>query len=161
MSRRRDVLSEVVLFPRPERPSSASRRVLSRWSEELEILGRANRCLLALQQLYRGSLDDGLLGPVERWGQGPVPENLDGHLSRRVLREVRRQLPPPTTPSQGAAILRLRSAASAADNQSRSTFKQRLAELRRRFAGGRGRLPDRGEMFPAQWERVALPPPGS
>eukprot|EP00959_Pyramimonas_sp_CCMP1952_P117393 2454094-Pyramimonas_sp.AAC.1 len=161
MSRRRDILSEVVLFARPERPSSTSRRALARWKEEVETLGRANRTLLALRQLYRGSLDDSLLELADCWGQGVMPDNLDGDLSRRVLGEVRRQQPPPTTPCQGAAILRLRPAASAAGNQSRSTFKQRLAELRRRSAGGSVRLPDRGDTFPAQWDRVALPPPGT
>ncbi|CAK0797355.1 unnamed protein product [Prorocentrum cordatum] len=113
MSRRRDILSEVVLFARPERPSSTSRRVLARWKEEVETLGRANRTLLALRQLYRGSLDDSLLELADCWGQGVMPDNLDGDFSRRVLGEVR------------AAILRLRPAASAAGNQSRSTFKQR------------------------------------
>ncbi|CAK0856436.1 unnamed protein product [Prorocentrum cordatum] len=161
MSRRRDILSEVVLFARPERPASTSRRVLSRWKEEMELVETANRSLLALRQLYRGSLDDSLLGLADCWGQGIVPDNLDGDLSRRVLGEVRRQSPPSTTPSQGAALLRLRPAASAAGHQSQSTFKQRVAELRRRSAGGSGRLPDRGETFPAQWDRVALPPPGT
>ncbi|CAK0805123.1 unnamed protein product [Prorocentrum cordatum] len=143
----------VVLFARLERPASTSRRVLSRWKEEMELVDTANRSLLALRQLYRGSLGDSLLGLADCWGQGIVPDNLDGDLSRRVLGEVRRQSPPSTTPSQGAALLRLRPAASAAGHQSQSTFKQRVAELRRRSAGGSGRLPDRGETFPAQWDR--------
>ncbi|CAK0828932.1 unnamed protein product [Prorocentrum cordatum] len=151
----------VVLFARPERPASTSRRVLSRWKEEMELVETANRSLLALRQLYRGSLDDSLLGLADCWGQGIAPDNLDGDLTRRVLGEVRRQSPPSTTPSQGAALLRLRPAATAAGNQFQSTFKQRVAELRRRSAGGSGRLPDRGETFPAQWDRVALPPPGT
>ncbi|CAK0869509.1 unnamed protein product, partial [Prorocentrum cordatum] len=142
-------------------PTSSSRRVLSRWREELDVAQRANRCLLGLRQLYRGTLGDELLHPGEIWGQGPLPSTMDGDLSRRVLEEVRRLPPPPSTPEQGAAILRLRPAATAAENQSRSTYTQRLAELRRRCAGGQVRLPDRGETFPAHWERVALPPPGS
>eukprot|EP00959_Pyramimonas_sp_CCMP1952_P033050 693236-Pyramimonas_sp.AAC.1 len=88
------------------------------------MLGRTNISLLALRQLYRGSVDDGLLELAECWGQGPMPDNLDGDLSRRVLEEVSRLRPPSTTPCQGAAILRPRPAASAAGNQSRSTFKQ-------------------------------------
>eukprot|EP00959_Pyramimonas_sp_CCMP1952_P158325 3311022-Pyramimonas_sp.AAC.1 len=84
----------------------------------MELVETANRALLALRQLYRGGLDDSLLGPGDCWGLGIVPDNLGGDLSRRVLGEVRRQSPPSTTPSQGAALLRLRPAASAAGHQS-------------------------------------------
>ncbi|CAK0828294.1 unnamed protein product [Prorocentrum cordatum] len=154
-------LIKVVLPQRSERPSLTSRRALTRWKEEVEMLGRANRFLLELRQLYRGSLDDSLLELAECWGRGPMPDNLGGDLSRRVLGEVRRQQPPPTTPCQGAAILRLRAAASAAGNQSRSTFKEWLAELRRWSAGGSARLPDRGDAFPTQWDRDAPPPLGA
>ena len=149
MARRRDVLAEVALFMKPERPSSSSRRVLSRWRCEVEIFGRANRALLALRDLYHGTFSDDLLSGEEIWGRSSLPENLDGDLARRVLGEVRLNLPPPSTPSPGAAILRLRPAASAADSQSRSTYEVKLAELRRRQAGGSARLPDRGETFPA------------
>ncbi|CAK0805132.1 unnamed protein product, partial [Prorocentrum cordatum] len=90
----------VVLFARPERPASTSRRVLSRWKEEMELVDTANRSLLALRQLYRGSLGDSLLGLADCWCQGIVPDSLGGDLSR-------------------------------------------------------------GETFPAQWDRVALPPPGT
>ena len=151
----------MALHPRPARPSSSSRRVLGRWKQEIEIADRANRALLALRQLYRGTLDDSLLDSDDVWGREDVPNNLDGDLSRRVLEQVRRLPPPLPVPRQGAAILRLRPAAMAADSQSRFSFNQKLGELRRRFAGGCGRLPDRGETFPAQWDRLALPPPGS
>ena len=60
MSRRRDVLAEVALFPKPERPASTSRRVLTRWRHEVEIFSRTNRCLVALRELYRGSFSDQL-----------------------------------------------------------------------------------------------------
>ena len=164
MARRRDVLAEVALFMKPERPSSSSRRVLSRWRHEVEIFGRANRALLALRDLYHGTFSDDLLSGEEIWGRSSLPENLDGDLARRVLGEVRLNLPPPSTPSPGAAIQRLRPAAPAADSQSRSnftTFEAKSAELRRRLAGGCVRLPERGETFPSHWEHIALPPPGS
>ncbi|CAK0897485.1 unnamed protein product, partial [Prorocentrum cordatum] len=67
-----------VLSARPERPASTSRRALSRWKEEMELAETANRSLLALRQLYRGSLDDSLLGLADCWGQGVAPDNLDG-----------------------------------------------------------------------------------
>ncbi|CAK0860440.1 unnamed protein product [Prorocentrum cordatum] len=108
-------LMKVVLFARPERPASSSRRVFSRWKEEMELVETANRSLLALRQLYRGSLDDGLLGLADCWGQEIVPDNLGGDLSAGAWR--------------GAALLRLRPAAAAAGNQSQSTFKQRKWEM--------------------------------
>ena len=121
----------------------------------------ANRCSLGLRQVYWGTFTDELLNPGTIWGSGPMPSTMEGDLSRLVLEGVRRPRPPPSTPDQEAAILRLQSAASVAENQSRSTCSQRLAELRRRCAGGRVRLPDRGGTVPAHGERVALPPPGS
>ncbi|CAK0884377.1 unnamed protein product, partial [Prorocentrum cordatum] len=129
--------------------------------EEMERGETANRSLLALRQLYRGSRDDSPLGLADCWCPGIAFDNLDGGLSRRVLGEVGHQSPPSTTPSQGAAPLRLCLAAAAAGNQPQSTFRQRVAELRRRSAGRSGRLPDRGETFPDQWYRVAPPPPGT
>ncbi|CAK0855196.1 unnamed protein product, partial [Prorocentrum cordatum] len=86
---------------------------------------------------------------------------MDGDLAKRVLSEVRRLQPPSTTPSREAAMLRLRNAASAADHQTRCTYVQKVAELGRRLADSCGRLSDRGETLPAQWECVDIPPPGS
>ena len=78
MSRRRDVLSEVVLFPKPERPITSSRRVLSRWRQEVDLVGRANSCLLGVRQLYHGVFTNELLECGECWGRRPVPATLDG-----------------------------------------------------------------------------------
>ena len=90
--------------------------MLARWKVEVATLVRANRFLPALRQLYRWSLNDGLLDLADRWGQEVMPDDLDGDLSRRLFGEVRRQLPPSMTPCQGAASLRLRPAASAVGN---------------------------------------------
>ncbi|CAK0874453.1 unnamed protein product [Prorocentrum cordatum] len=58
----------------------------------MELVETANRSLLALRQLYRGSLDDSLLGLADCWGQGIVPDNLDGDLSRSASPRVAQKL---------------------------------------------------------------------
>ncbi|CAK0869715.1 unnamed protein product, partial [Prorocentrum cordatum] len=151
MSRRRDILSEASLPPRPEGPWSTPRWAPSLSREGAGALGRANRCLLAPGQLCRASPDDRPLDPEGIWGRGPLPRSPGGDRFRRALGGVRRQ--------RLAEKLRLRPTVLEA-TQPQSNSKQRLAELRGRSAGGRGRPPDRGETTPALRGRAALPPPG-
>ena len=76
--------------------------------QEAGFVSRANGCLLALRQLHRANFDDELLTRREIWGREEVPDNVGGDPARRVLGEVRRCQPPPSTPSTGAGMLRLR-----------------------------------------------------
>ncbi|CAK0906755.1 unnamed protein product [Prorocentrum cordatum] len=165
-----DVLSEVypevlerVSFQRRVREGYALARAClnGRCSEGRGPVGRSSRCLVALGQLCHGSFSDEPLARRGAWCRVGPPDKVGGDLARRVLGEVGGGPPPPSMSSQGAAIQWQRPVAAAAGSQSQLSLGQEVAELQSGRAGGNVGPLDRGETFPAQWGKVALPPPSS
>ena len=64
----RDPLDMLEPLPKPALPGSTSRRVRQQYGQLKEATRLANRAIVGLKQLWRGTLSDELLGEVE-WGR--------------------------------------------------------------------------------------------
>ena len=165
MERDRNPVSEVLLLPEPPRASSSSRRGKSQRSLLTRACGVANRALLAVRQLDRGKLDDSLLGTEPKWGcPKTFRETTPGGKIASNFRKLCMERPPPSEMlSPDAALSRLRGERGmglAVSESHTGTYQQTVERLRTKALKDLI-LPRRGDLFPAHWEHVALPKPGS
>ena len=165
--RDRDPLGHIALFAEPRAAEgSGSRRLQQRASELRCCVQRANRSLVLIDQLNIGRLDDRLIGDAEIWGDRAVPAAADPPLGveDRVLKLCRQRCPPADSLSLDAAKRRLHGSCG----QGRALLRPDGREFRGyvNLLEGLGPdsadlLPKRGDTFPAHWNFLDLPPPGS
>ena len=126
---------------------------------------RANRALIALQQLNAGKLDDRLLNPLaEHWECFVISEANELSVQKRVLDCCTSRSPPPDALHVDAALRRLRGAASGSGavlNSSALDFGKVMKHLRKLGPERPENLPRRGDTFPSHWSVIDLPEEGT
>ena len=153
----------------PEKPAGGQRS-LERWRSRREAVQRTNDVLAGMRQFWAGELNDSLINRNFRW-VGESGSRVARQLTADLFERIAVRVPPVARPVGEAALRRLRRPGSSGSPVSLGAhLPDGRGQKQDRAAGSPGglgvghhcyRIPERGEIWPATVNDIAVPALGS